>query len=182
MLLRTDFEGAKDVLILDSEGLFSIERNDAKYDRRLAIFCFSVSNFLLINIKGEMNTQVMKVLQVSIYALKRIKEITNHANTARPHFICRDINQGSIKDIQNQFDKIKLALEEAAEAADCRLWDLIDVEDSVEMMDTFHGAIDKSAIYANNVLTQTKSHSVFRDECSHLRRRLIKFSKELDEK
>ena len=56
MLLKTEFNDSKEVLILDSEGLFSIERNDPKYDRRLAIFCFSVSNYLLINIKGELNT------------------------------------------------------------------------------------------------------------------------------
>ena len=79
-------------MILDSEGLFSVERQDAKYDRRLAIFCFSVSNFLLINIKGELNDTVKEVLQVSVYAMKRMKEITNVKSTARPHFILRDIN------------------------------------------------------------------------------------------
>ena len=56
MLLKTEAAGAKDIIILDSEGLFSIERQDPKFDRRLAIFCFAVSNFLLINIKGELNT------------------------------------------------------------------------------------------------------------------------------
>ena len=100
MLLRTEFETSKEILILDSEGLFSIERNDPKYDRRLAIFCFSVSNFLLINIKGELNTQVKEVLQVSVYALKKIREISNVDISARPHFICRDINTGTRKDIQ----------------------------------------------------------------------------------
>ena len=47
-------------------------------------------------------------------------------------------------------------------------------------MDTFHGAIDKHAVYANEVLTQTKSHGGFRDECGRLRRRLMDFSKSLD--
>ena len=70
MLLRTDVDKAREILVLDSEGLFSIERQDPMYDRRLAIFCFAVSNFLLINIKGELNTQVKEVLEVSIYALK----------------------------------------------------------------------------------------------------------------
>ena len=100
MLLRTEFGGAQEILILDSEGLFSVERSDPKYDRRLAIFCFSVSNFLLINIKGELNNVVKEVLQVSIYALKKIRDIANLPNTARPHFICRDINSGTQKDIQ----------------------------------------------------------------------------------
>ena len=92
MLLKTEFPEAQEIMILDSEGLFSIERNDEKYDRRLAIFCFSVSNFLLINIKGELNDTVRQVLQVSVYAMKRMKEITKVTTAARPHFILRDIN------------------------------------------------------------------------------------------
>ena len=66
MLLRTDVAKAKEILILDSEGLFSIERPDPKYDHRLSIFCFAVSNFLLINIKGQLNTQIREVLEVSV--------------------------------------------------------------------------------------------------------------------
>ena len=62
MLLRTDFEETREILILDSEGIFSIERNDPMYDRRLAIFCMAVSNVLLINIKGELNIEIRKVL------------------------------------------------------------------------------------------------------------------------
>lgn len=48
------------------------------------------------------------------------------------------------------------------------------------MMDTFHGAIDKEAVYGNELLTQTKYHGGFRDECGQLRRRLMDFSKTLD--
>ena len=62
MLLKTDFGETEQILILDSEGIFSIERQDPMYDRRLAIFCLSVSNLLLINIKGELNIEIEKVL------------------------------------------------------------------------------------------------------------------------
>lgn len=62
MLLRTDFEETKEILILDSEGIFSIERNDPKFDRRLAIFCMAVSNVLFINIKGELSSEIEKIL------------------------------------------------------------------------------------------------------------------------
>ena len=58
MLLKTTFPYMPDLIILDSEGIFSIERDDPKYDRRLAIFCMSISNLLLINIKGELNIEV----------------------------------------------------------------------------------------------------------------------------
>lgn len=72
MLIRTDFDETKEMLILDSEGIFSIERDDPMYDRRLTIFCMAVSNLLLINIKGEINNNIKSVLQVAIYALKKI--------------------------------------------------------------------------------------------------------------
>ena len=74
MLLKTDFENVPDLIILDSEGIFSIERDDPKYDRRLAIFCMSISNLLLINIKGELNMEVQKVLQIAIYAINKLTE------------------------------------------------------------------------------------------------------------
>ena len=69
-----------------------------------------------------------------------------------------------------------LALKEAADAADCNLYDLITTVEANQMMDTFHGAIDQEAVYANEVYTQTKSHMGFRDQCGKLRRRLIQFS------
>lgn len=62
MLLRTDSEETKEILILDSEGIFSIERQDPMFDRRLAIFLLSVSNIVFINIKGEINIEIEKVL------------------------------------------------------------------------------------------------------------------------
>ena len=69
MLLRTDFKETKEILILDSEGIFSIEREDLMFDRRLVTFCMAVSNLILINIKGEISLEIKKVLEVSIYAL-----------------------------------------------------------------------------------------------------------------
>ena len=69
MLLRTDFKETKEILILDSEGIFSIEREDPMFDRRLVTFCMAVSNLILINIKGEISLDIKKVLEVSIFAL-----------------------------------------------------------------------------------------------------------------
>ena len=183
MLLRTEFEGAQEVLILDSEGLFSIERQDEKFDRRLALFCLGVSNFVLINIKGELNTQVKSVLQMTIFNLKQLKAIAGMDNLARPHFICRDINNTSSKrDILGQYDKIKRTLDKAAKAAEAELSELITCESSKGMMDAFHGAIDKISVYPNELYTQTKSHVTFREQCCHLRHRLIKFCLDLEPK
>ena len=90
MLIRLDNEQCKEILILDSEGLFSIERNDTKFDRSLMIFCLSVSNLLLINIKGEINFEIQKVLQVAVYSLSRIAQAKSFLKKAKVHFILRD--------------------------------------------------------------------------------------------
>ena len=72
MLLRTDMDETKEILILDSEGMFSIERSDPTFDKRLAIFCMAVSNILLINIKGELNVEIERTLQVVVFSLTKI--------------------------------------------------------------------------------------------------------------
>jgi hypothetical protein len=51
-LLQTDFPKAKDCLVLDSEGLLSIERSDEHFDRMLTIFAMSLSNIMIINVNG----------------------------------------------------------------------------------------------------------------------------------
>ncbi len=90
MLLTTDYPDLPNIIILDSEGIFSIERDDPKFDRRLAIFCMSISNLLMINIKGEVNQSVAKVLQVAVYAMKKITECDQATNIPDIKFILRD--------------------------------------------------------------------------------------------
>ena len=90
MLLRTDFDETKEILILDSEGIFSIERSDPMYDRRLAIFCMSVSNILLINVKGELSIEIQKVLEIAVYALNKLTQVSANLRKASIQFILRD--------------------------------------------------------------------------------------------
>jgi len=89
-LFTTDVEGAKEMLLLDSEGLFSTERSDPKYDRRLAAFCVANSNFLMINIKGELSTDVQDVLETVVFMLGKIPTLNTLNKKPRFHFILRD--------------------------------------------------------------------------------------------
>ena len=91
MLLRTNFDRTKEILILNSDCTFSIERNDPTCDRRLAIFCLSISNILLINVNGEFGLEITtKVLQVAIYALNKLAVVQNNDRKTRIQFILRD--------------------------------------------------------------------------------------------
>ena len=132
MLLRTDYEDIKEILILDSEGIFSIERDDPIFDRRLVTFCMAVSNLILINIKGELGIDIKKVLQVSIYALQKIAEVKAILRKPCIHFILRDQTEQGVTAMKKAFSLLKESLEEAASAAGVNLDDLVIVPQNAE--------------------------------------------------
>ena len=112
MLLRTDIEGTKEILVLDSEGLFSIDvvRDDPDYDRNIVIFCMAVSNILLVNMKGELSVEVQDtILKEAVEGALLIKQYLGDGENnkkVRPLFVCRDLvpNQSAI---DAQYNKIK---------------------------------------------------------------------------
>ena len=53
--LETNCEKAKNVLILDTEGLLSIEKNDSAYDKKVTTFNMALSQVLIVNIIGDFN-------------------------------------------------------------------------------------------------------------------------------
>ena len=110
----TDVEGAEEMLLLDSEGLFSTERTDPKFDRRLATFCVAVSNFLIINIKGETSTDVQHVLETVVYTIGRVPALFSLVKRPRIHFVLRDQTDAEAAQMKDSFTKVKDSLEKAA--------------------------------------------------------------------
>ena len=104
MLLRTDFEGTQEILVLDSEGLFSIDvvRDDPNYDKYIVIFCMAVSNILLVNMKGELSMEVQNtILKEAVEGAHLVQQYLGDSENnkkVRPLFVCRDLNsdQGAI--------------------------------------------------------------------------------------
>ena len=112
MLLKTDLDDVKEFLILDSEGLFSLEKDNQQYDKHMVIFCFSVSNFVLINMKGELNVEIEKILEEAIKACSQIQSLLSRRKSMpKPIFIVRDQandNDDDAKEIlEKQSGKIK---------------------------------------------------------------------------
>lgn len=66
---RNDFDY---FLILDTEGLQSIEKGDKEYDRKLILFCFAVSNILIINTKDQITDDVKTTLEICVDSLTKI--------------------------------------------------------------------------------------------------------------
>ena len=55
-------------MILDTEGLLAIEKNDESYDKKLASFAITLSHITIINVMGEINEAMKKILNIAIYA------------------------------------------------------------------------------------------------------------------
>lgn len=53
---------------MDTEGLLSIEKADEKYDKKLTLFSMVCSKLLIINVNGEINTAMKKILAMSVFA------------------------------------------------------------------------------------------------------------------
>ena len=66
-------------LILDTEGLDAIERGNIKdtshihFDRTMVLFCMAVSQVVIINVIGNIGTEMQNLLQVCAYSLSRLK-------------------------------------------------------------------------------------------------------------
>lgn len=60
-LRRVKLANQKDpffVLIIDAEGLLSIEKNDESFDKKLMLFSMACSKKLVINVKGDINSSL----------------------------------------------------------------------------------------------------------------------------
>ena len=52
------------LIILDTEGLFSPDRADQEFDRKLMLFTLLCSDFLIINSQGDMTYQMKELIRI----------------------------------------------------------------------------------------------------------------------
>ncbi|CAF1576622.1 unnamed protein product, partial [Rotaria magnacalcarata] len=74
---RTDFEY---ILLIDTEGLLSIEREDPEFDRRIVLFCLAVSHIVLVNMVGEVSTTLQSMLTLCTDSLEKMGADLNIEN------------------------------------------------------------------------------------------------------
>ncbi|CAF3855082.1 unnamed protein product [Rotaria sp. Silwood1] len=73
------------ILVIDTEGLLSIQKHDEQYDKRLILFCLAVSHLVIVNVEIEINEAVRKFFVLCTQALKYLGE----TRVTRPtvHFV-----------------------------------------------------------------------------------------------
>jgi GTPase SAR1 family protein len=65
----TEFEY---IMIIDTEGLSSGEKEDLEYDRRIVLFCLAVSHLVIINIKGELDSTMNRMVTLCAHSLQHL--------------------------------------------------------------------------------------------------------------
>lgn len=60
-------------MVIDTEGLQSIEKGDPDYDRKIILFCLCTSHILLINVKDQLTEDTKKLLEVCVSAFSEMR-------------------------------------------------------------------------------------------------------------
>lgn len=60
---------------MDTEGLLSIEKADEMYDKRLTLLSMASSKKVILNVNGEINISMKKILTMSIFAGNKLNEL-----------------------------------------------------------------------------------------------------------
>ncbi|CAF3840110.1 unnamed protein product [Adineta steineri] len=81
------------ILLIDTEGILSIQKNDKQYDRKLILFCLAISHLMIVNVDGEINEIVKDFFISCTQALKYLGETRVIQPTV--HFV---LNKRPIRD------------------------------------------------------------------------------------
>ncbi|CAF3963734.1 unnamed protein product [Rotaria sordida] len=113
------------IMLIDTEGLLSIEKNDSEYDRRLVLFCLAVSHLVIINMMGDVNETLKDMLTLCADSLKQIG--VNKVNQPIVHFV---LNQKADPNLKNHTEAIERIIRDFKEK---ELAEVIDIS-----LKTFH--------------------------------------------
>ena len=172
-IFKTNYKNANQCLVLDTEGLMSIERNDETFDRKLTIFAMALSHVMLINVNGEINESMKKIISLSMYAAQKLKLGTNK----RPiiFFILRNMIDDDKNKQRDMIDKLEKEFEEVALCSNVKLTQILDYRhgDSFELM---YSAYNKDEYFDNNsekLFSFCLVNRSFRFQCEELRKKIF---------
>eukprot|EP01017_Pseudomicrothorax_dubius_P041951 TRINITY_DN6780_c0_g3_i4.p1 TRINITY_DN6780_c0_g3~~TRINITY_DN6780_c0_g3_i4.p1 ORF type:complete len:1099 (-),score=113.84 TRINITY_DN6780_c0_g3_i4:2343-5639(-) len=91
-------------LIVDSEGLQSVEKGDANYDRRLILLCFAISHIIIINVKDQITETLKAMIEVCAHSLKEMN--VTKVTTPFIFFVLNQKADPNLKNFQQDMQKI----------------------------------------------------------------------------
>ena len=171
-------------LILDTEGLDAIERKNIKdtslihFDRTMVLFCLAVSQVIIINIKGDIGSEMQNLLQICAYSLNKLK--VRRVPAPKIFFV---LNQQADPDPKKHLDSINILMEKMNKESA-----LMDTE-GIKMSELIHISRENlfilpsafnsesmnkpnSKLFDTNVIKLTPTVS-FAEKCTNLRLAVI---------
>lgn len=128
------------IMLIDTEGLLSIEKADKEYDRRLVLFSLAVSHLVIVNMMGDVNDTLRDMLTLCADSLKQIG--VNTSNQPIVHFV---LNQKADPNLKNHMEAIGKIV---ADLKDKELAEVIDI--NTKTFHTLPSAFKKERITTDN--------------------------------
>ena len=172
-------------LILDTEGLDAIERGNIQdtshihFDRTMVLFCLSVSQVVIINVKGDIGSEMQNLLQICAYSLDKLKV----SKVAVPK-IFLVLNQQADPDQSKHIDAINILIEKLNKESNLintegvKISDLIQI--SRENLFVLPSAFNSEQINQPNAklfeskVSKLTPTNTFAEKCTDLRIAIIK--------
>ena len=166
--------GDKTIVILDTEGLASIESSNKLFDNQMAAMSVFSSHLILINHKGEISSNLENILGITYFAKINL---TNYSFKPSIFFVLRDQLDRSESSINSQVCKLKERLKKQSEFIKTDLDNVIDI-------DSNHLTLLSSAF--SEIVCPTLNNSIkcrnslFPDQVLSLRKNLINHMSSID--
>ena len=168
-------------LILDTEGLDALERGYIKntshihFDRTMVLFCLAVSQVVIINVRGDIGSEMQNLLQVCAYSLNKLK--VRKLPAPKIFFV---LNQQADPDPNKHTDSINILLKKLNEESELmdtegvKISDLIRVckENLFILPSAFNSEQMNKNLFDSKVIKLTPTIA-FADKCADLRMAII---------
>ncbi|UJR18637.1 hypothetical protein I4U23_005545 [Adineta vaga] len=142
-LFKTNYPNAKTLMVLDTEGLMSIEKANEEYDKKLTVFSMACSQIMLINLNGEINAAMKKILTISLFAANQLKMFKTRPIII---FILRNMMDLNVDKQKEMIDSIKRELKEVSELCQVDLAQVLDFKEEKAFF-LMLTAFNKDSIY-----------------------------------
>uniref|UniRef100_A0A0G4G5G8 VLIG-type G domain-containing protein n=1 Tax=Chromera velia CCMP2878 TaxID=1169474 RepID=A0A0G4G5G8_9ALVE len=140
--------GKRCLLVLDSEGLMSVNSGSNVFDQQIALLCLACSHLVLVNHKGEISRILQNLMEVALWALGELRVLRIRPKIV---FVLRDQEEFRNPDVhRDMLQRMRTALQDAAREADQELSGLLDLDD--EGIFLMPGAFTKRKEFAEQAL------------------------------
>jgi len=173
-LIKWDSRDFDYILLIDTEGLLSVEKKDPEYDRRLILFCLAVSHLVIVNTIGTFTADLQRLLQICADSLKYLQ--VDKINGPTVHVV---LNQKSDPNLANHEETIAV-VEAAMKETQLNEW----INISRETFHTLPSAFDEKHLipvsakkeYDSIDAIAVETKQTFLENAERLRQKLLEHS------